>query len=157
MRKQRAEHPSWTRDMRTLFKWITGRKVCLNAKGMMTVSLVMPPVQAPADNYAMLKNQQQRLLWRIHQSEAVTNNGRCCWEDCPEKMASAAKHLHSKASAQQRHTCALQGMQCISRKGCVPLQRLYQGCTSELPLALPHLPSQQGICINDSNKLIYLN
>ena len=33
MRKQRAEHPSWTQDILKLFGWITGRKVCLDAKG----------------------------------------------------------------------------------------------------------------------------
>ena len=59
MRKLRAEHPSWTRDMSKLFGWITDRKVHLDAKGMMTVQLVMPPVQAPMDNYVPLKNQQQ--------------------------------------------------------------------------------------------------
>ncbi len=56
MRKLRAEHPSWTRDMGKLFGWITGQKVCLDTKGMMTVSSVMPPVQAPPVNYALLKN-----------------------------------------------------------------------------------------------------
>jgi hypothetical protein len=60
MRKLRAEHPSWTWDMLKLFLWITGRKVCLDAKGMMTVASVMLPVQAPTDDYALLKNQQCR-------------------------------------------------------------------------------------------------
>jgi hypothetical protein len=56
MRKLRAEHPSWTWDMLKLFGWKTGRKVCLDAMGMMTVASVMPQVQAPTDNYALLKN-----------------------------------------------------------------------------------------------------
>jgi hypothetical protein len=57
MRKLRAEHPSWTRDMSKLFGWKTGRKVCSDAMGMMMVASVMPQVQAPTDNYALLKNQ----------------------------------------------------------------------------------------------------
>ena len=36
-RKLRAEHPSWMQDMLKLFGWITGRKVCSDVKGMMTV------------------------------------------------------------------------------------------------------------------------
>ena len=63
----------------------------------------------------------------------------------------------SKAPVQQRHTYALWGMQRISREGYFPLQQLCDGCASKLPLALLHLPSQQGIRIDDGNKLIYLN
>jgi len=60
MRKLRAEHPSWTRDMSKLFGWITGGKVCSDAKRMMTVQSVMPQEETPTDNYALLKNQQRR-------------------------------------------------------------------------------------------------
>ena len=42
-----------------LFGWITGRKVRLEAKGMMTVQSVMPGEETPRNNYALLKNQQQ--------------------------------------------------------------------------------------------------
>jgi hypothetical protein len=47
MQKLGAEHPSETRDMSKLFGWITGRKVCLDAKGMMTVQPVMPRKETP--------------------------------------------------------------------------------------------------------------
>jgi len=57
----------------------------------MKVSLVMPPVQALPDNYALLKNQQRRSPWRVHQSEAVAQYGKCCWEDCPGKKLITAK------------------------------------------------------------------
>jgi hypothetical protein len=59
MRKLRTDHPSWTRDMSKLFGWITGRKVPLDAKGMMMVQSVMPREETPTDNYALLKNQQR--------------------------------------------------------------------------------------------------
>jgi hypothetical protein len=71
MRKQRAEHLSKTRDMSKLFGWITGQKVRLDAKGMMMVQSVMPREEIPTDNYALLKNQQQRSPWHVHQSKAV--------------------------------------------------------------------------------------
>ncbi len=83
--KLRAEHPSWTWDMSKLFGWKTGWKVCLDAMGMMTVALVMPQVQARTDNYALLKNQQRRSPWRDHQSKAVAQYGKCCWEDAQGK------------------------------------------------------------------------
>ena len=35
------------------------RKVCSDAKGMMTVQSVIPREEIPTDNYALLKNQQQ--------------------------------------------------------------------------------------------------
>ena len=56
MQKLRAEHPSWTWDMSKLFGWKTGQKVCSDAMGMMMEASVMPQVQAPTDNYALLKN-----------------------------------------------------------------------------------------------------
>ena len=67
MRKLRAEHLSWTQDMRKLFGWITSRKrkVCLGAMGMMVVSSVMPQMEMLTGNYALLKNQQHRLPWRV--------------------------------------------------------------------------------------------
>ena len=95
MRKQKAEHLSWTQDMRKLFRRIIDQKVCLDAKRTMMVSSVMPPVQALADNYAMLKNQQQRLPWRVHQSKAVMKTRKCCWDNCRGETASAAKRLCS--------------------------------------------------------------
>ena len=61
MQKLRAEHSRWTWDMGKLLGWITGRKVCLDAKVVITVALVMPAVQAPLDDYVLLKNHQQRL------------------------------------------------------------------------------------------------
>ncbi len=79
MGKLRAEHLSWTLDMSKLFGWITGRKVHLDAKGMMTVASVTLQVQVPMDNYALLKNQQRRSPWRVHPSKAVEQNGKCCW------------------------------------------------------------------------------
>ncbi len=91
MWKLRAEHPSWTRDMSRLFGWKTGWKVCSDAMGMMMVASVMPQVQAPMDNYALLKNQQPRSPWGNHQSKAVAQYGKCCWEDCPGKKLSTAK------------------------------------------------------------------
>jgi hypothetical protein len=45
--------------MSKLFGWITGRKVPLDAKGMMMVQSVMPREETPTDNYALLKNQQR--------------------------------------------------------------------------------------------------
>ena len=44
--------------MSKLFGWITGWKIFLDAKGMMTVQLVMSQEESPIDNYALLKNQQ---------------------------------------------------------------------------------------------------
>jgi hypothetical protein len=38
---------------------------------MMTVQSMMPREETPTDNYALLKNQQRRSPWRVHQSKAV--------------------------------------------------------------------------------------
>ena len=123
MRKLRAEHPSWTRDLGKLFGWVTGRKVRSDAKGMITV---MPaccrPVEVPMDNYALLKNQQRKSPWRMHQSEAVSKKGKCGWDDCPGKL-----------------TSTLRGVQRAFGEGCIPMQWLRQGSAGELPPALPHL------------------
>ena len=62
---------------------------------MMMVQLVMPREETPTDNYALLKNQQQRSPWRVHQSKEVKKYGKCCWEDCPGKRLSNAKYPRS--------------------------------------------------------------
>ena len=78
MRQRRAEHPSWTQDMSKFFGWNTGRKVRSDAKGMMTVQSVMPREEPLMDDtYALLKNQQRRLPWCVHQSEAMEKYARC--------------------------------------------------------------------------------
>jgi hypothetical protein len=106
MRKLRAEHPSWTRDMSKLFGWKTFRKVCSDTMGMMTVALVMPQVQALMDNHALLKNQQRRSPWRVHQSEAVAQYGKCCWEDFPGEKLSTAKRSCSSDTHMRCEECS---------------------------------------------------
>ena len=102
MRKKRAEHPSYARDMGKLFGWVTGRKVRSDAKGMMMVMPACPPVEAPMYNYALLKNQQRKSPWRIHQSQAVAKQGKCVWDDCPGKLTCKAKR---KCSNQMHMRC----------------------------------------------------
>jgi hypothetical protein len=106
MRKLRAEHPSWTWVMSKLFGWKTGRKVRSDTMGMMTVASVMPQVQAPTDNYALLKNQQRRSPWHVHQSDAVALYGKCCWEDCPGKKLSTAKRPRSSDTHMRCEECS---------------------------------------------------
>ena len=105
-RKLRAEHPSWMQGMLKLFGWITGRKVCSDAKGMMTVQSVMPREETPADNYVQLKNQQRQSPWRVHQSKAVKKYGKCCWEDCPGKKLSKAKYPRSSDTHMRCEECS---------------------------------------------------
>ena len=106
MRQRRAEHPSWTRDMSKLLGWNAGRKVHLDAKVMMTVQSVMPREEPPTDTYALLKNQQRRSPWRVHQSEAVEKYARCCWEDCPGKRLGTAKYPRSSQTHMRCEECS---------------------------------------------------
>jgi hypothetical protein len=106
MQKLRAEHPSTTRDMSKLFGWITGQKICSDAKGMMMVQLVMPREETLTDTYALLKNQQRRSPWRVHQSKVVMNKGSCCWEDCPGKKLSTAKRPRSSDTHMHCEECS---------------------------------------------------
>ena len=97
MQKLRAEHPSWTWDMSKLFGWITVRKVRADAKGKGDDDGAVGDAveEPPTDTYALLKNQQRRSSWRVHQSEAVTNKGRCYWDDCPGIQLSTATRPRS--------------------------------------------------------------
>jgi hypothetical protein len=75
MRQRRAEHPSWTQIVRLEHR---PEEVCSDAKGMMTVQSVMPREEPLTDDtYALLKNQQRRSPWRVHQSEAMEKYARC--------------------------------------------------------------------------------
>jgi hypothetical protein len=104
--KLRAEHPSWTQDLGKLFRWVTSRKVWSDAKGMMMVMPACPLVEAPMDNYALLKNQQRKSPWRMHQSEAVVKQGRCGWEDCPGKLTSKAVYPRSNQTHRRCKECS---------------------------------------------------
>ena len=106
MRKLRAEHPSWTRDLGKLFGWVTGRKVRSNAKGMMTVMPACLPVEVAMDNYVLLKNQQRKSPWRMHQSEAVAKQGKCGWDDCPGKLASKAAYPRNSDTHMRCEECS---------------------------------------------------
>ena len=53
------------------------------------------------DNYALLKNQQRKLRWRMHQSEVVAKWGNCGWDNCPVKLTRKAKYPRSN----QTHMC----------------------------------------------------
>ncbi len=71
------------------------RKRKKGAKGMMTVMPACPPVEVPMDNYALLKNQQRKLPWHMHQSKAVLKKGKCRWDNCPGKLMSKAAYPRS--------------------------------------------------------------
>jgi hypothetical protein len=116
----------------------------------MMVLSVMPQEETSMNKYVLLKNHQQRKLpWRVCPPEQGSGH---IWKVFLGRLP-REKVEQGKVPMQQQHAYVLQGMQRISRKRHFPLKQLHQGCTSELPPALPHLPSQQGICINEGNKL----
>ncbi len=78
--------------------WVENRpEGLLGPIGMMTVALVMQQVQVLTDNYdyALMKNQQRRSPWCVHQSKAVAQYGKYYWEDCSGKKLNTAKHPRS--------------------------------------------------------------
>ena len=109
MWKLRAEHLSWTQDMGKLFGWVTGWKVRSrsDAKGMMMVMPSCPPVKAPMNNYALLKNKQRNLPWSIHQSKVVAKKGKRGWEECLGKLASKAAYPCSSDTHMRCEECSV--------------------------------------------------
>ncbi len=59
------------------------------------------------DNYALLKNKQRTLPWRIHQSKVVATRGKCGWDDCPGKLASKAARPRSSDTYMRCEECSL--------------------------------------------------
>ncbi|KAL3764005.1 hypothetical protein ACHAW5_000044 [Stephanodiscus triporus] len=72
---------------------------------MMMVSSAMPRGETLANNHALLKNQQHKSPWRIHQSEPVENYGRCYWDDCPGKKSTTAKRPESNKTHMRCKEC----------------------------------------------------
>ena len=62
--------------------------------------------QALMDNYALLKNQQPKSLWRMHQSKVLANYGKCVWDNCPGKLTSKAKYPRSSNTHMQCKECS---------------------------------------------------
>jgi hypothetical protein len=93
--------------MGKLFGRVTSWKVWSDAKGMMMVIPACLLVDAPMDNYALLKNKQRKLPWRIHQSKVVAKKGRCEWEDCPGKLASKATYPCSSDTYMHCKECSV--------------------------------------------------
>ena len=56
----------------------------------------MPWEETPTDNYALLKNQQQQLPWRVHQSK----------ENCTGEKLSKAKHPRSSDTHMHCKECS---------------------------------------------------
>jgi hypothetical protein len=110
MRKQRAEHPSWTRDMTKLFGWLSGRKIRSDALGWMP-DRARPDLAVPATvegDYALWRHASKRTSpWMVHQSEVCDKQGRCCWEDCPGKSASKAKRPRSSDTYMRCQECSM--------------------------------------------------
>ena len=95
IRKLQAEHPSWTRDMKKLFGWISGRKICSDTFGFMPErARPVPLVAAMVEGgYALWRHDRKRTApWMVHQSEPADKRGKCCWDDCLQSALVAVTH-----------------------------------------------------------------
>ena len=91
IRKMKAEHPVWLRDMTRLFGWKSGRTIRSDAFGFIP-HRARPILLAPVGKrYSIWRHNCNRSSpWMMHQSEGVKVKGRCCWDDCPGKRTSKA-------------------------------------------------------------------
>ena len=64
------------------------------------------PLQALMDSYALLKNQQRKSPWSMHQSKAVANYGECVWDNCLGKLISNTKYPRSSDTHMQCEECS---------------------------------------------------
>jgi hypothetical protein len=87
MRVREAGHPLYTRDMTNVFDLGTGQAVRSDAKGVMADKHERPQV---LKRLAILQKQQKKAHWRMHQSVAGKEKGRCCWKNCEGLKASKA-------------------------------------------------------------------
>mgnify|MGYP006203673597 CR=1 FL=1 len=113
MRKLKAEHPSWIRDMTKLFGWVTGRKVRSDAKGMMMVMPACPLVSAPMDNYALLKNKQRTSPCAFTRARRWRKR-----RGADGKIARVSWQARQRIRAAATHTCAARSAACIWVKTC---------------------------------------
>ena len=110
IRKLQAEHPSWTWDMTKLFGWLSSQKRRLDTFGFMTDQarpFPMPTAMVEG-SYALWQNDcKQMAPLMVHQSNPVEKKGKCCWDDCPGKRASTAKHPHSSNTYMCCEECSI--------------------------------------------------
>ena len=94
MRKQKAEHLAWVRDLSVVHSAGKGRKIRTDKKG--TVSKLneqAEPVCRKGESY--LQVQQRKSPWRIHQSVACNIRKYCVFECCPNMNNNSTKRKRS--------------------------------------------------------------
>ena len=106
MRKRKAEHPSWIRDLSVVHSAGTGRKIRTDKNG--TVSKLneqAEPVWRKGESY--LQVQQRTSPWRIHQSVACTIRKYCVFECCPSIINSSVNRKRSYKTTMRCEECSV--------------------------------------------------
>jgi hypothetical protein len=106
MRKRKAGHPSWIRDLSVVHSAGTGRKIRTDKNG--TVSKLneqAEPVCRKGESY--LQVQQRKSPWRIHQSVAGNIRKHCVFECCPNMNNSSTKRKRSYQTTMCCEECSV--------------------------------------------------
>ena len=108
MRSQRAEHPTWLRNISKVFDSGVGQKMRSDAKGL--IAGAGRQRTHVLTRLGALRTKQRKTPWRQHQSLAHAKQGRCSWEGCPGKKASKAAYPRSYDTFMRCEECsAFQG------------------------------------------------
>ena len=106
MQRQKAEHPSWIRDLSVVHSAGTGQKIRTDKNG--TVSKLneqAEPVCRKGESY--LQVQQRKSPWRIHQSVAGNICHNCVFECYPNMNNSSTKRKRSYQTTMRYKECSV--------------------------------------------------
>ena len=91
MRKQSAEHASFTKNISTAFGTTGGRKTRSDTKSFRASVRCPNEARRPVSRVDTLRKKQRKSPWRTHQSTSHAKKGRCSFAKCPSKQWSTAK------------------------------------------------------------------
>ena len=89
LRMYATNHPAHLRDMDRVEGFFSGTKIRSDRKFAVASSPLKPTHAILQSN--ILAQQQKRQPWRVHQSLAAAQRGRCIWTKCPGWKKSKAK------------------------------------------------------------------
>jgi hypothetical protein len=115
MRSCSVIHPPVYRNMACVFNGDVGKKMRMDAQGMISRSVI--PTQGSRASrvlaaVAIMKanryRQQKRSPWRKHQSVACERRGRCTYSKCPCRLNSTAEERRSANTNMRCEECSIE-------------------------------------------------
>ena len=106
MRSQKAEHPSYVKDISRMYNGKDGRKLRADAKGHVS-GHGRSKERIINVQLNSLRKRKKTNSWRTHQSIACLDRGKCAYKGCPNLRLSTGKRKRSYDTYMKCEECSV--------------------------------------------------